>query len=106
LDFCALSTVADSVPLLGENRDIVAAGLELIKSRPRPAFSALLNKAQEVTAQTLAFTLAPRVNAAGRMGDANAALRLFTSEDEEETRVLAELLNNYNSERQRLCDEL
>ena len=40
------------------------------------------------------------------MGDANAALRLFTSEDEEETRVLAELLNNYNSERQRLCDEL
>ena len=106
LDFCALSTVADSVPLLGENRDIVAAGLELIKSRPRPAFSALLSKAQEVTAQTLAFTLAPRVNAAGRMGDANAALRLFTSEDEEETRVLAELLNNYNSERQRLCDEL
>ena len=106
LDFCALSTVADSVPLLGENRDIVAAGLELIKSRPRPAFLALLNKAQEVTAQTLAFTLAPRVNAAGRMGDANAALRLFTSEDEEETRVLAELLNNYNSERQRLCDEL
>ena len=55
LDFCALSTVADSVPLLGENRDIVAAGLELIKSRPRPAFSALLSKAQEVTAQTLAL---------------------------------------------------
>ena len=106
LDFCALSTVADSVPLLGENRDIVAAGLELIKNRPRPAFSALMGKAQEVTSQTLAFTLAPRVNAAGRMGDANAALRLFTSEDEEETRVLAELLNNYNSERQRLCDEL
>ncbi len=106
LDFCALSTVADSVPLLGENRDIVAAGLELIKSRPRPAFTALLGKPQEVTAQTLAFTLAPRVNAAGRMGDANAALRLFTSEDDEETRVLAELLNNYNSERQRLCDEL
>ena len=106
LDFCALSTVADSVPLLGENRDIVAAGLELIKSRPRPAFSALLGKVQDISAQTLAFTLAPRVNAAGRMGDANAALRLFTSEDEEETRVLAELLNNYNSERQRLCDEL
>ncbi len=106
LDFCALSTVADSVPLLGENRDIVAAGLELIKSRPRPAFSALMGKPQEITAQTLAFTLAPRVNAAGRMGDANAALRLFTSEDEEETRVLAELLNNYNAERQRLCDEL
>ena len=106
LDFCALSTVADSVPLLGENRDIVWAGLALINQTPRPCLAALLGKPQEVTAQTLAFTLAPRVNAAGRMGDANAALRLFTSEDEEETRVLAELLNNYNSERQRLCDEL
>ncbi len=106
LDFCALSTVADSVPLLGENRDIVAEGLKRIAKRPRPAFSALLGKSSEVTAQTLAFTLAPRVNAAGRMGDADCALRLFTSEDEEEIALLAEKLNLYNIERQKCCDEL
>ncbi len=106
LDFAALSTVADSVPLLGENRDIVAEGLKLIEKSPRPAFSALLGKTSEISAQTLAFTVAPRVNAAGRMGDAHAALRLFTTEIPEEVAPLAEKLNLYNSERQRCCDEL
>lgn len=106
LDLCALSTVADSVPLLGENRDIVSEGLKLLEKRPRPAITALLGKQTEVTAQTLAFTLAPRVNAAGRMGDAQAALRLFTTEDEGEIIALAEKLSAYNLERQTLCDEL
>ncbi len=106
LDFAALSTVADSVPLLGENRDIVAEGLKLIETAPRPAFSALLAKASELNAQTLAFTVAPRINAAGRMGDAGTALKMFTTENEEEIAVLAEKLNLYNSERQRCCDEL
>lgn len=106
LDFCALSTVADSVPLLGENRDIVYEGLKLIERVPRPAISALLGKATEITAQTLAFTLAPRVNAAGRMGNARAALRLFTTEDESEIEELSIQLNAYNLERQNLCDEL
>ncbi len=106
LDFCALSTVADSVPLLGENRDIVQEGLSLIRNNQRPAFSALCGGAEEITAQTLAFTIAPRVNAAGRMGDARAALRLFTTDDEEEIALLAEKLNLYNLERQKLCDSL
>ncbi len=107
LDFAALSTVADSVPLLGENRDIVAEGLKLIQKSPRPAFGALLQKPSDgITAQTLAFTLAPRINSAGRMGDARAALRLFTTEEKEEIVSLAEKLNLYNAERQRCCDEL
>ena len=106
VDFAALSTVADSVPLLGENRDIVAEGLRRIEAHPRPAFSALLGKADEVTAQTLAFTIAPRINAAGRMGDAHAALELFTTEDAQEAAELAQRLNVYNAERQRSCDEL
>ena len=104
LDFAALSTVADSVPLTHENRDIVAEGLKLIESKPRTAFSALLAGTNEITAQTLAFSVAPRINAAGRMGDAKSALRLFLSDDEEEIYALAERLNTYNSERQRACD--
>ena len=107
LDFAALSTVADSVPLLGENRDIVSDGLRLLERSPRPAFSALLGRnAGDVAAQTLAFTVAPRINAAGRMGNANVALRLFTSDDEREIFDLAVLLNEYNAERQKCCDEL
>ncbi len=105
-DFAAISTVADSVPLRDENRDIVTAGLKRIEAHPRPAIAALLGKASEVTAQTLAFTIAPRVNAAGRMGDAHAALALFTTENEEAIAALAEKLNLYNAERQRACDEL
>ncbi len=106
LDLCALSTVADSVPLTGENRDIVAEGLRLMQTELRPVFEALLGKPTELSAQTLAFTLAPRVNAAGRMGDARAALRLFTSDDGAEIAELAAKLNSYNMERQRLCDDL
>ncbi len=107
LDFCALSTVADSVPLLGENRDIVAEGLKLINKKPRPAFRALLEKTDgEVTAQTLAFTVAPRINAAGRMGDARAALRLFTTDDESEIFDLAAKLTSYNLERQKCCEDV
>ncbi len=106
LDFCALSTVADSVPLLGENRDIVSEGVKLIEKDPRPAFSALIGNGGEVNAQTLAFTVAPRLNAAGRMGDAASALRLFTSDDEEEIYALASKLTAYNTERQKYCEEL
>lgn len=108
LDFAALATVADSVPLLGENRDIVHEGLRLIAEKPRPAFSALLGKAHgdEISEQTLAFTLAPRINAAGRMGTAATALRLFMSEDPEEIADLVARLSEYNAQRQRICDEL
>lgn len=106
LDFTALSTVADSVPLLGENRDIVAEGLKLMRRNLRPALAALIGKSTEITAQTLAFGVAPRINAAGRMGDAKAALRMFISEDEEEIYGLAELLGRYNVERQKYCDDL
>lgn len=106
IDFAALSTVADSVPLTHENRDIVAEGLKRIESDPRPAFTALLGNVTDVTAQTLAFSVAPRINAAGRMGSAQTALRLFTSDDEREIALLAQKLNEFNSERQRACDEL
>ena len=106
LDIAALSTVADSVPLTGENRDIVSEGLRRINRAPRSAFRYLFaGKKEEVTAQSLAFVAAPRVNAAGRMGDAQSALRFFTSENESEVYELACRLGEYNLSRQQLCDE-
>ena len=107
LDFAALATVADSVPLLGENRDIVTEGLKRFNDNPRSCFTGLIGKVyDEITAQTLAFTIAPRVNAAGRMGDARSAFALFASESEGEIYDLSVKLCAYNAERQKYCDEL
>ncbi len=107
LDFAALATVADSVPLFGENRDIVTEGLKLFNGKVRPCFAGLIGKTYDgVTAQTLAFTLAPRINAAGRMGDAQSAFRLFISQDPSEIYELSTKLCLYNTERQKYCDEL
>ena len=107
LDFATLATVADSVPLLGENRDIVTEGLKLFNTKMRSCFSMLIGKTYDgITAQTLAFNVAPRVNAAGRMGDSQAAFRLFVSENEGEIYDLATKLCLYNTERQKCCDEL
>lgn len=107
LDFATLATVADSVPLLGENRSLVTEGLKRFNENIRPCFAALIGKNYDgITAQTLAFTVAPRVNAAGRMGDAQAAFQLFISENEKEIYDLSTKLCAYNIERQKCCDEL
>lgn len=107
LDFAALATVADSVPLMGENRDIVAEGLKLINTSPRRCFSNFLTKTQDgADAHTLAFTIAPKINAAGRMGDAASALALFSETDEKAVFELSARLTSYNQERQLKCDEL
>ena len=107
LDFTAIATVADSVPIVGENRDIVAEGLNLINARPRKNYAHFLNRNGEaVTAQTLAFSLAPKINAAGRMGNAGAALALFLESDEAKIYELSVKLGEYNLERQKYCDEL
>lgn len=107
LDFAAIATVADSVPLTGENRDIVYEGLKLINSSPKKCYSGFLNRTgEEVNAQSLAFSIAPKINAAGRMGDANSALRLFCSSDEKEIFDLSVQLTSFNVERQKCCDEL
>lgn len=107
LDFATLATVADSVPLLGENRDIVTEGLKIFNTHIRSCFSSLMGKTYDgITAQNLAFTVAPRVNAAGRMGDAQSAFRLFISDNEAEIYELATKLCLYNTERQKYCDEL
>lgn len=107
LDFAAIATVADSVPLTGENRNIVAEGLKLINERPRKCYSHFFGKTDgAVSSQTISFGIAPRINAAGRMGDARAALKLFTESDENAIFDLASKLTAYNTERQKYCDEL
>ncbi len=109
LDLVAVATIADSMPLTGENRIIVKKGLELIKSgKCSKPITMLLTAggAKEVTSSTLAFTVAPRINAAGRMGDAYSALKLFTTDDAFEQQTLVEDLVKYNVDRQVECEEL
>ncbi len=109
LDFVALATVADSMELVNENRDIVAEGLKLFNNstRLRLCMKYLLgDSTKTVVAQTLAYAIAPRINAGGRMGDANCALKLFTSNDPNEIYDLAVKLNGYNIERQTWCDKI
>lgn len=102
LPFAALATVADVVPLVGENRVIAALGMERIKDRP--GLAALLEvagaAAGPVGGDTLAYRLAPRINAAGRMGDPMRAFRLLLAKDLEEAMPLALILNEENARRQ------
>ena len=109
LDFAAIATIADSMPLIDENRDIVYEGVKLIKSgRSRRAINELIaiSNLKDVNSTSLAFTIAPRINAAGRMGDAFSALKLMLSDDSREVEELAVKLNSFNVLRQKDCDAL
>lgn len=106
IDFASLATIADSVPLIDENRDIVCEGVRQIKYRTRACFAGLLGENADITAQSLAFSIVPKINAAGRMGDVYSAFKLFISEDKEEIFGLTTKLFSYNLERQACCDEL
>lgn len=110
IDLAALGTVADIVELQGENRIIVWAGLKKIQRQPNLGIQTLLNVAQvngrEIDSWLLAFTLAPRVNAAGRMGDASRGVRLFTTVDPVEAEKLATQMQQDNTSRQKIQEEL
>ena len=109
LDFVSLATVADSMDLIDENRDIVVEGLKLFNSqKSHPSFKYLIgdNNKQITAQQTLAYNVAPRINAGGRMGDASSALKLFLSENDNEIFDLTAKLNAYNLSRQTECDRI
>lgn len=99
-----LGTVADVVPLRGENRVLVGRGLALLREKGSPVLDALLQAAgmagREPTAGILGFTVAPRINACGRMGSADDALRLLTARDGGELHALAGKLDANNRRRQ------
>jgi len=110
LDLAAIGTMADVVPLTGENRIIVKEGMELIKEGRRQGIRALKSAAgldkKELRAGLLSFSLIPRINVAGRISDASDVVRLLLSEEEGEAETLGSWLNRLNSERQKIEQEV
>ena len=103
LDLVALATVCDMMPLTGVNRALVCQGLKVMGRRARPGIAALLDVAQtrdRPTAFTCGFGLGPRINAAGRISEADLGLRLLLAQDAAEAVALAALLDDVNRQRQ------
>ena len=104
LDLVALATIADVVPLVDENRSLAIAGLRALARTAKPGLRALMQSAgvdpAAVDAGAVGFRLAPRLNAAGRLGHPREALELLLTEDEAEARRLADSLEELNRERQ------
>jgi single-stranded-DNA-specific exonuclease len=110
LDLVGLATVADVVPLLDENRGLVAAGLKRLAVTPNPGLRALMTAARvdpaTVDAGAIGFRLAPRINAAGRLGHPGTALELLLTEDAKEADRLAGELETLNRDRQAVEDRI
>lgn len=109
LDLVALGTVADLVPLVGENRTLVQRGIACLNKTERPGLQALLqqtNKRRQVDAGTIGFYLGPRLNAAGRIEHARTAYKLLSTQYPGEAEELASKLEATNRERQKLTDDL
>ncbi len=109
LDLVALGTIADIVPLLGENRILVKHGLKILRKQLRPGVRALFEMAKvkpKLKASDITYKLAPRINAAGRLGDANTALELLDAENIVNAYRYAEMLEKYNVERQEKEQEI
>jgi len=105
LDFVALGTIADLVPLTGENRILVSAGLQCLNTTRRPGLAALKKVAgsrEPLGTYEVGFQLAPRLNAAGRLETAEDSLRLLLAREEAEAMTLAQSLDSQNRERQKI----
>lgn len=118
LDLVALATVADCMPLLGENRTLVRYGLIVLAQTKRLGLRALMKTARlkpifetekmltNLDVYSLGFVLAPRLNAAGRIERADLALDLLLTEDGAQAEIMAEKINDYNRLRQKMTDEI
>jgi len=110
LDFVAVAGAADIVPLTDENRILVKFGLERLNTDPRPGFKALIEKAGlklgNISSSQIVFGLAPRINAVGRLGDANRAIQLLLSKDYEEALQYADILDKENRNRREIDEEI
>ena len=109
LDLLAISIAADIVPVTGENRLLAQFGLKQLNENTRPGIDIMLNLAKRekpLTLTDIVFTIAPRINAAGRIDDAKKAVRLLTSDDKEELREIAQTIHDFNEERRILDKEI
>jgi len=107
LDLVALGTIADVVPLKGVNRLLTRAGLAVLAGGERPGIAALKEVAavREVTCGVVGFRLAPRLNAVGRLEDAALGVDLLLTREQERAKAIAEQLDGFNQERQRIEKE-
>jgi len=109
IDFVTLATTADIVPLIGENRVLTKIGLNQINSNPRPGIRALAEisgiELGKISTGQIVFVLAPRINAVGRMGDAQRAVQLLTSQDQETASQLAQILEEENRNRRKIDED-
>src|ERR1019366_9142276 len=110
LKVVAIGTIADAVPLLGENRVIAKFGLEALCQRSQSGLASLIEVSglagKAINAGHVGFRVAPRINAAGRMGDARDVIDLLPLTDAVRTREIAERLDRLNHERQRVVEEI
>lgn len=110
LEFVAIGTIADLVPLEDENRYMVKEGIRRLRRTQRPGIKALMqvsgHEQNALSEETIGFTIGPRLNAPGRLGDADPAVDLLKSEDEQQALGIAEELNDLNKERQQLVKEI
>jgi single-stranded-DNA-specific exonuclease len=107
LDLVAIGTVADIVPLIEENRILVRSGLNVLKETRRPGIKELLRVSgiknnQVITTYDIAFKLAPRLNAIGRLGPATKAVHLLTTDDKTEASAIATQMDSLNAQRQEI----
>lgn len=110
LDLVAMGTIADLVPLKGENRYLAKAGIQALMEKQRPGIKALLDQcgiqAQDITEETVGFAIGPRLNAAGRLDSADPAIQLILSEDEHDGIELALIIDDLNKERQQIVNDM
>lgn len=111
LPYVAVGTVADLVPLIGENRYFVTKGLQLISDGKHFGLKKLLENAgysvdQGITSEQIAFGIAPRINASGRLDTTDAALKLLISDNKQEIEMAIICLNDFNKVRQELCENI
>ena len=103
LDLLAVSIASDIVPIIDENRILMWAGLERLRTNPRVGIQALMDLIRvpqtELDTQKIVFSIGPRINAAGRMGDASTAVKLLIAKDEPEAKLMARELEGINAKR-------
>jgi len=110
LDFVSVATAADMVPVIDENRTLIHFGFLQIKSSPRPSFATIIKnsglKLEHLATSNVVFTLGPRINAVGRLGDATRAVKFLTCDNIAEAEELMSVLESENSNRKKIDSEI